>query len=72
MARDALGRFLPGFDPTDEAAFDGRHVLSRAERQKGYRIATQRGRLPSRLQAWLRRKIMRRYRPAMGAGGTSQ
>jgi hypothetical protein len=56
MARDARGRFLPGPDDGD-----GRHVLSRAEKQKGYLVATQMTRMPSRLRAWLRKKIRNQY-----------
>jgi hypothetical protein len=60
MARDSRGRWLPlGGAPADGA--DGRHVFSRAEARKGFRVATQRGRLPSRLQQWLRKKIKRHY-----------
>ena len=52
--RDARGRFLPGYDPD-------RHILSKAERQKGYRLATQFYPMPSRTRAWLRKKITRYY-----------
>jgi hypothetical protein len=52
--RDAKGRFLPGYDPD-------RHILSRTERQKGYEIATQFAKMPSRVRAWLRKKIRRYY-----------
>ena len=52
--RDAKGRFLPGPD-TD------RHILTRAERQKGYLLATQFYRMPSRTRAWLRNKIRGYY-----------
>jgi hypothetical protein len=48
------GSFKPGFDPR-------RHSFSKAERQKGYRVATQEKRMPSRLRAWLRKKIRRYY-----------
>jgi hypothetical protein len=47
--------FRPGYDPR-------RYVFSKAERQKGYRIATQEKKMPSRLRAWLRDKIRRNYR----------
>lgn len=52
--RDAQGRFLAGPDPD-------RHLLTRAERQKGYWIATQFARMPSRTRAWLRKKIRGYY-----------
>jgi hypothetical protein len=48
------GWFKKGFDPR-------RHVLSRAERQKGYFMATQYVKMPSRTRAWLRKKITRYY-----------
>ncbi len=47
--------FNPGYNPR-------RHIFSRVERQKGYRVATQEKKMPSRLRAWLRRKIRRYYR----------
>ena len=46
--------FAKGFDPR-------RHVLSKAECRKGYLIATQLRPMPSRLRAWLRKKITRYY-----------
>jgi hypothetical protein len=46
--------FQPGFDPR-------RHVFSKAERQKGYRVATQERKMPSRLRARRRNKILRHY-----------
>jgi hypothetical protein len=49
------GSFKKGFEPR-------RHSLSKAERQKGYRVATQERKMPSRLRAWLRRKIKNHYR----------
>jgi hypothetical protein len=52
--RDARGRFLPGPDPD-------RHQFTRRERQKGYFLATQFYRMPSRVRAWLRSKITRYY-----------
>lgn len=52
--RDAKGRFLPGPDPD-------RHLLTRAERQKGYLLATRFYKMPSRTRAWLRSKIRRYY-----------
>jgi hypothetical protein len=51
--RDAKGRFLPGPDPD-------RHILTRAERQKGYFYAMT-GKMASRVRAWLRKKIRRHY-----------
>jgi hypothetical protein len=57
--RDAKGRFLPSPDPD-------RHILSRAERQKGYEIATQLAKMPSRVRAWLRKKIRRYYQSRNG------
>jgi hypothetical protein len=56
--RDDKRGFLP---LNEEPADDGRHVLSKAECRKGFEIATRRGRLPSRLQCWLRKKIRRHY-----------
>lgn len=53
MARDALGRWLPGPDPD-------RHILSRAERQKGYFYFLH-GKMPSRTRAHIRRKIREFY-----------
>jgi hypothetical protein len=47
------GWFQRGFDPR-------RHVLSRAERQKGYFWAMN-GKMPSRTRAWLRNKIRGYY-----------
>jgi hypothetical protein len=52
--RDARGRFLPGPDPD-------RHPLNQRDRRKGYFIATQMARMPSRVHAWLRSKIRRYY-----------
>jgi hypothetical protein len=51
--RDAKGRFLPGPD-------DDRHILTRAERQKGFFYAMN-GKMPSRTRAWLRKKIRGQY-----------
>jgi hypothetical protein len=51
--RDERGRFLPGPDPD-------KHILIRRDRRKGYFVATQMARMPSRVRAWLRKKI-RRY-----------
>jgi hypothetical protein len=51
--RDAKGRFLPGPDPD-------RHILTRAERQKGYFWAMN-GKMASRTRAWLRKKIRGYY-----------
>lgn len=53
--RDSKGRFLPGYDKD-------RHILSKRERQKGYRIATEQAKMPSRTRAWLRNKIKKYYR----------
>ncbi len=61
MARDERGRFLPGYDPASEEEDDGRHVLSREERRKGYLVATRLAKMPSRLRSWLRKKIGRHY-----------
>jgi hypothetical protein len=47
--RDAKGRFVRGPDPD-------RHILTRAERQKGYFYAMN-GKMASRVRAWLRKKI---------------
>ena len=60
MARDAKGRFLPGFKVGEEP-HDGRHFLSRRDRRKGYEQAALTKRLPSRLRAWLRSKIRNHY-----------
>jgi hypothetical protein len=61
MARDKRGRWLPlGGVPAD----DGRHVLSRAERAKGFAVLQMRirqGRIPSRVAAHVRRKIRAFY-----------
>ena len=48
------GSFKPGYDPR-------RHVFSKRDQQKGYRVATQEKKMPSRLRAWLRKKIRRYY-----------
>ena len=47
MARNAQGRFLPGFDAD-------RHFLTKRDRQNGYARAVLLGKKPSRLRAWLR------------------
>jgi hypothetical protein len=47
------GWFKKGYDAR-------RHVLSRAERQKGFFIASKK-KLPSRVRAWLRKKIRNFY-----------
>lgn len=52
--RDARGRFLPGPDPD-------RHFLTKLDCQKGFMVATQMKKMPSRLRAWLRKKITRYY-----------
>jgi hypothetical protein len=59
--RDTRGRWLPG--PTED---DGRHFLSLLDRQKGFEAAMLRGKLPSRLRAWLRNKIRRYYAAKRG------
>jgi hypothetical protein len=61
MSEPNKGWFRPGFDPR-------RHVLSRAERQKGYVIATRLAKMPSRVRAWLWRKIRRHYQAKRKAG----
>jgi hypothetical protein len=61
MSKENPGWFRPGFDPR-------RHVLSRAERQKGYLVATRVAKLPSRVRAWLRKKIRRHYQARRKAG----
>lgn len=48
------GSFKPGYDPR-------RHVFSKRERQKGYDVAMNEAKMPSRLRAWLRKKIRRYY-----------
>ena len=58
--RDQRGRFLPGPDPD-------RHLLTLAERRKGYLPATRFYPMPSRVRTWLRKKIRAHYagrRPA--------
>jgi hypothetical protein len=59
MSKRNPGWFKKCFDPR-------RHVLSRAERQKGYWVATQYAKMPSRVRAWLRKKIRAHYH---GSGG---
>jgi hypothetical protein len=54
------GSFKPGFDPR-------RHVFSKAELRKGYRVATQERKLPSRVRAWLWRRVKRYYRERRNA-----
>jgi hypothetical protein len=54
MKKRNPGWFQKGFDPR-------RHALSRAERQKGYQLATQFYKMPSRVRAWLRSKIRGYY-----------
>ena len=48
------GRFLAGPDRD-------RHAFSKAEMRKGFLIATRLAQMPSRLRAWLRKKIRRYY-----------
>ncbi len=55
MARDAKGRWLP--NPTED---DGRHYLSRLDRQKGFE-AMMRKPMPSRLRASIRKRIRGYY-----------
>jgi hypothetical protein len=57
--RDAKGRFLPGPDPD-------RHRLTRAEKQKGFVIATEVAKMPSRTRAWLWKKIRNYYQARRG------
>lgn len=52
--RDARGRFLPGPDPD-------RHLFTRGECQKGFWLATEFYRKPSRVKSWLRSEIRRFY-----------
>jgi hypothetical protein len=61
MKKRNPGSFRPGFDPR-------RHVLSRAERQKGYQMATRLAKMPSRVRAWLRNKIRRYHQSKRKAG----
>lgn len=58
--RDKRGRFLPLMGDAEHDD-DGRHVLSLQEKRKGYLVATQMAKMPSRLRAWLRNKIRRHY-----------
>jgi hypothetical protein len=51
--RDKKGRFLPGPDPD-------RHVFTTFDRKKGYFWAMN-GKMPSRVRAWLRKKIRGYY-----------
>jgi hypothetical protein len=48
------GRFKPGFDPR-------RRMPTKADCKKGYLVATQLAKMPSRVRAWLRNKIKRYY-----------
>ena len=53
--RDARGRWLSG-----RGEDDGRHVFSKAEMQKGFRVLCERvaqGKIPSRVAAHVRSKI---------------
>jgi hypothetical protein len=59
--RNARGQFLP---LCGAEADDGRHVLSRAERAKGYATLMMRialGRIPSRIASSIRSKIRRHF-----------
>jgi hypothetical protein len=53
VARDSLGRWLPG--PVTED--DGRHYFTQADRRKGYLVATRLAGMPSRVRSWLRTKL---------------
>src|SRR5262249_32819304 len=61
MRKKNKGWFRKGYDPR-------RHVLSRAERQKGYWVATRFSKMPSRVRAWLRSNIKRHYLTSRKAG----
>ena len=72
MMKDERGRFLPGPDPD-------RHFLTKLDRQKGYRTSMgyyldaegkprRIRQMPSRLRAWLRKKITRYYQGRPRAG----
>lgn len=52
--RDSKGRFLPGPDPD-------RHLLTKEEKRKGFWVAMQFVKMPSRTRAWLRKKIRGYY-----------
>ena len=55
MARDEKGRWLPG-----RGEDDGRHVFSKMEMRKGFRVLCERvaqGKIPSRVAAHVRSKI---------------
>jgi hypothetical protein len=54
MSKQNRGWFKPGYDPR-------RHVFSFAECRKGYLIATRLAKMPSRVRAWLRKRITRYY-----------
>jgi hypothetical protein len=54
MTKRNPGWFKKGYDPR-------RHALSRAERQKGFLLATQYYPMPSRVRAGLRGKIRGYY-----------
>jgi hypothetical protein len=47
--------FAKGEDPR-------RHPLTKANCRKGYLVATQQAKMPSRVRCWLRKKITRYYR----------
>jgi hypothetical protein len=47
--------FRKGYDPR-------RHILTKLERQKGYIIATQVCKMPSRIRCWLRWKLKHQMR----------
>ncbi len=47
--------FAKGYDPR-------RHPLTKENCRKGYFVATQMARMPSRLRCWLRKKIRNHYR----------
>jgi hypothetical protein len=54
MQKPNPGWFKKGYDPR-------RHVLSRAERHKGFLLATQYYPMPSLVRAWLRGKVRGYY-----------
>ena len=60
MKKKNPGWFRKGYDPR-------RHILSRAERQKGFLLATRFYPMPSRVRAWLRKKIRGYYERRAGA-----
>ena len=63
MTKPNAGHFKKGYDPR-------RHILSKAERRKGYEIATQLTKMPSRTRAWLRKMIRGYYQTRNGTRKT--